>query len=530
MADDLNSLLQANRSASVLQGIANPAQVNPLAAMNSAAQTAGNVFQVRQLQAQQALGNILQQATGPEGVVDHQRAQALAAQAGPGVQMGMQSFLTNNSALRGAQTKQAGELHGLVGSMGASLMNDPSDANLAKIRAGAVAVGLPPSALAEIDRIAALPAAQRGAEAYKHVVANIDALGQLARGGLPTPQMMDVGGRSVPVAVQGGTPWTPGSATVQQGGVGLGLTPAQLAQPVSYTGANGVTVNTTLGEHLTTMGVNIPQGGGQIGGAGGAPTGPPSALPVNQNAPGCRPRPAATTEKPALMPPPATAAAAPAGKSIPGPLPGQEADTTAWQAGNAAMDPMKARETAGVAALQALELAHTGYGTPGVNRVKAFMIAQGIPGAGLIDQGGVEAYQLARKQLLRFAQDSSKTSGTNLGLETQLASNANVESMLNATNEHILKQDLGQLRQRMAMQLTAPNRGIGGTEFGSGHGEHTKNFLPQTDPVAFAWDKISPEERAAHLAQIENNPTAKARWMRSMRIARDKGIISVPGQ
>src|SRR4249920_1799850 len=93
MADDLvNALQQSNRSASVLQGIANPPQVNPLAAITAGNQAAQAEFQTRGMQAQQALGNILQMSTDANGNVDYQKAHTLAAQAGPVVQMGMAKF------------------------------------------------------------------------------------------------------------------------------------------------------------------------------------------------------------------------------------------------------------------------------------------------------------------------------------------------------------------------------------------------------------------------------------------------------
>jgi len=65
MADDLNSLLQANRSSSVLQGIANPAQINPLAAMNSATTAATNMTNLQKLQSEASLGEAYQGAIDP---------------------------------------------------------------------------------------------------------------------------------------------------------------------------------------------------------------------------------------------------------------------------------------------------------------------------------------------------------------------------------------------------------------------------------------------------------------------------------
>jgi hypothetical protein len=145
MSDTLNSLLSANRSSSVLQGIANPAQVNPLAAINSAAQTAGNVFQVRQLQAQQAIGDILQQSTDPTtGMVNYPEAQRRAAAAGQGVQMGMAKFLQDTSGLRGSQQTQAVNHINNTALAQASILFDPSDENINRRLDEAIAGGMDP--------------------------------------------------------------------------------------------------------------------------------------------------------------------------------------------------------------------------------------------------------------------------------------------------------------------------------------------------------------------------------------------------
>jgi hypothetical protein len=157
------------------------------------------------------------------------------------------------------------------------------------------------------------------------------------------------------------------------------------------------------------------------------------------------------------------------------------------------------------------------------------MIAQHIPGwQDLTDTPSAEAYQVARKNMLRFAQANGASIGTDLGLATQLESNANIETLLKGANRHILVQDLGLARQRMAQTLTAPPGGNGQTDFGDGMAEHVKNFIPQTDWHAFAWDIMDPKERGAYLETIKDNKTMKDKFDRSMRAARDSGIWSAP--
>src|SRR4029077_18141590 len=202
MSDTLtNALQQSAHNSTVLQGIMNPAQVNPLAGTGSAITAVSGMQGLAAKQGEQLVGQALQQATDPDsGVVDTQKAQKIAAGMGPSAAYAMQDFLKTGSQLRGEQIIQAGNLYGLAGRMAASAAGDPSDANMAKIRAQGVALNLPPSGLAEIDRIAALPVEQRPAEALKHTLGAIDALQRMhyQQGGPPTS--WETGG-----AIQGGT-------------------------------------------------------------------------------------------------------------------------------------------------------------------------------------------------------------------------------------------------------------------------------------------------------------------------------------
>src|SRR4051812_37331452 len=65
MADDLTNLLAANRSSSVLQGIANPAQINPLAAITSGNQAAQAEFTTQKMQADRAAGQAFLNSIDP---------------------------------------------------------------------------------------------------------------------------------------------------------------------------------------------------------------------------------------------------------------------------------------------------------------------------------------------------------------------------------------------------------------------------------------------------------------------------------
>ena len=122
MGDTLNSLLAANRSSTVLQGIANPAQVNPLTAMTSAAQTAGSIYGIRKLQAQQVAGQLATESIDPvTKQFDPAAYNAKIAAAGPSVAMYAQPALQDASTLSQTQLAQqhakAGYIQGVIGAL-----------------------------------------------------------------------------------------------------------------------------------------------------------------------------------------------------------------------------------------------------------------------------------------------------------------------------------------------------------------------------------------------------------------------------
>jgi hypothetical protein len=306
-------------------------QVNPLAAITAGNQAAQAEFQTRGMQAQQALGNILQMSTDADGNVDYQKAHTLAAQAGPVVQMGMAKFAGENAALRGAQIQQAGQLHSFIGNLAVSGVQDPSDANWDNIRKQAVNAGMPAGGLAEIDRIRALPADQRSAPALQHVVSNLEALQKLhmSTGGVPTAWSQ--GG-----ATQGGT-YHPITGAIQPAGPALPttLSAAQLDAPVEISDPRktlpdgspnpdyGNKKTFTYREQLEMNGATVlpngqviyprGQGGGlgngryptlppALGGPGNSTAPPPAAATPPTSAPVATPNPAAPPV-PAASPP-----------------------------------------------------------------------------------------------------------------------------------------------------------------------------------------------------------------------------------
>jgi hypothetical protein len=108
MSDSISDLIAGQRNASVIDSLANPAQVNVLGSITRASEAARNVLALRSAKAQQAWGDALQQATDPNtGVVDYPRAQAIASR-DRDASMGMAAGLEASS---GRQTEQANRGH-----------------------------------------------------------------------------------------------------------------------------------------------------------------------------------------------------------------------------------------------------------------------------------------------------------------------------------------------------------------------------------------------------------------------------------
>jgi hypothetical protein len=222
MADDLNALLQANRSSSVLDAIAHPATVNPLAGMTSAAQTAGNIFDARAKQGQGLWGQALQQATDANGNVDYAKANAIAAQMGPAAAQAAAVNLSNNAQLQTSQINNiAGHLK-LVGTSAITVAQDPSDANVNASFDNLIANGSPRDQVErERARWLGMSPAERQQNAYRVGQTSLEQLHQV----IGQTQGVNTGGQIQPVTVTQPTPGRPGGIATGPGGVNLTASP-----------------------------------------------------------------------------------------------------------------------------------------------------------------------------------------------------------------------------------------------------------------------------------------------------------------
>jgi hypothetical protein len=559
MADDYNALVNPGR-VPVLQAIANPQVVNPLAAINAGNQAAETMFRVRGLQANQALGEILQQSTDANGNVDYQDAQRRAAAAGPLVQMGMQSYLTNNSNLRGAQIRQAADLHGFIADLAASGVNDPSPENIARIRAEGQSYGLPGAGLAEIDRIGAIAdPEQRRTEFYKHLQARLDTVHKLATTPYALPESVDLGGgQRRSVTTTAGTPWSPPNVAVG-GGVSTGPPTGSTVEVTKYFDNDGEVTfgpdgkpNRPLNGQAVPQKVVVPSTDVRGMPKPGEPLTPPGAPPVTTNTVPVTPRPGVVpgrltrSGQPLPLPSPsevAPSAATPDGTTpappspvgvnpnakvpipppaggdnrppaVVNPPPGQvgqiEDNVKAYTEDQRNYPNVITRAQNTAHAYDALKLlkdldSSTGVGAAAVNTVRSRLAA-----LGLLPQGSVNILTL--KDL--FAKYTEKSMldaagpSTNLGKEMAQKSNAG-ENISTDANFEVLRNNLAKdLQAAAAYKSHEDPRGYG-------YLSH-RNLVTETDPRGFIWntysqpeqDKIKAEVRAQGKAAIDRLNTA----------------------
>jgi len=543
MADDLNSLLQANRSSSVLQGIANPAQINPLAAVNSATTAARNTFDLREKQAQQAVGDILQQATGPDGTIDYPKAQSLAAQAGPVVQMGMSAFLKDASGLKGAQMSQGGARNTAVGNAIVGALNG-DDAGLhtrvASGLQGLIANGVMtpeeatkwaltmPNDPAQIRqrleqlRISLMPSDQQQGNIYG------------TRQVINTPQGTYVttvppisGGQGVTVP-HGPTPGS--TTTVSEPYDDQGIIPRD---------ANGAPTRPPKGYTSVTKPVTavpgVPAGGPPVLTPGATPPGVPApgTVPVTP-APGVTPgrvtptNPALLPNKPgAVVPAPAVATPAPAVQppAITAPPQGQpqkvEADVKAYTEDQAAR-PAAMNSAQNLShAYEALAMlkSNTGKGAQGINTLRSWAQTLGIAPAGAIEEQ--KLIELVTKYTEREMISAAGGSTTDMGRRMQEQANAGT-LLSTPANFDIMRNDLGTKMQGIAAnQAHASKDGVG-------YVEHRAKIASTTDPRGFVWNLYSPEEQARILKEVEKDPTAADHLHRAIGMV-DKLQLRIPG-
>jgi len=549
---------------SVLSAIAHPTVVDPAGALGRAAQIGGNILDLQKLQSQQAWGNALQQATDPKtGEVNWLAAQRIAA-ANPAAAMGMADNLRNASNIRSQQLEQGNAAYSNIARSALTLQNDPSDDNVRAVFSDLIRTH--PGSTDQITRemnavLAMTDPKDRVQYAYRHGIAALDAQSAMNRSPFGQTTLTQLGGTTAPTTLVQPSPYGTGGVTVG-GGIAHTQDPGTYYAPqpsVIMYDANGqpTTDPTKAVRSVPTVTPRGPVMGAPAPGTV-APAPPTAPLPTGyQPRPNAQPQPSptpaprgpnqapttsASSSAPTPPPQPPTPTTSP---QPPTPAPvitglptGTEqaagTDVAKYQEAQNVLPSQQTNLIAGKAALDALKLARTGPGTSFVNQVKAFAQAQGLdiwrdPQTNTVPTDPTVAYQVARKNLLRFAQGNGSRIGTDLGLATQLESNPNVDQMVNAANDQVLKKDMGVARRNVAATLEAQSGDVGKSR-GVGWADHIAKFTNETDPVAFAWDLLTGDERNRHIAEVSKVKGGLDKLDKSLELAAKHGLINIPQQ
>lgn len=276
MADTIDNLLAANRSSGVLNAIANPPQVNPLAAMNSAAEAVRSRYGVQQMGAALAAGRAYQAATDPNtGNVDTLQANKILA-ADPAGTLAMQTTATSGQTLQQAQQTRDLQAQQAVNVGIASVLSLPMERQTRDTYTQLLN-SLP---VTQQDKAAAVqdmpqsddPAAWRQ-YGMRHLFGNLSGPDQATRvlpqGGSATmPQGVVPYTQSPAVGAYAG-----GGIQAQPGGVAAGTSPEFRLAPVPgpADANNRPTVITREQSINMATGGGVPGGGGQVQTPAGLP-------------------------------------------------------------------------------------------------------------------------------------------------------------------------------------------------------------------------------------------------------------------
>ena len=541
-------------------GANTPAPYNALAGQAQVAQTANALMGVQQARSRQAAGQAFQASINPDGTTNQSAL--------------MQNLAANPAAAMSAQeSAQAGQ----------TLSNSEYAQHMTRLSYGASGAaqllaqypnGVPATALKsfydqavtdghmtpEDEQQSLAPYGtdpnQNTAIIKQKLLQNVAAQSALTSA-LPAAGSVQQGNQIQPTSTS--SPLGPNGNVVSPVGqaFGMGMSP----QFVSTGGATVPTVNgqqigpgitNTTGPETNAQLVDIPDPNhpgatlkvprSSLPGANGQPIPTPNGL-----APGAyRPRgyappasPATPSPVSATQPatPQATAPVAPApqatavpagaipGSADPNVLTQNSADVAAYQQAKASV-PTAVTDTQTLGhALDALKVLQadslgSGPGSDSAHRLYAYATTLGLATPGMQDNAA--AYELAKKNLTRYAASQGTAAHTDMGLSTAAASNASVDSVGNQAAQTVVKQELGKRNQAIAQVNEVPN------QTGIGYNAHASQFAQTTDPRAFAFDSYTPQERAQIIGMLKPGSPERAKFTNSLAIAQKYGMISPP--
>jgi hypothetical protein len=475
---------------------------NPLAALQQPMQTAQGLLALKQNQMQlganQAISQAYQQSVNPDGTVDFNKLQSLAAQNGAGAFL--PQFMGQIAQQRNSQQqfdtskldmalKQQQAIRGMIG----SLAVDPTlgKADMSQKIAGqisdAVQSGILPldQGIREIQSIPGDPQAQAG-WVQNHLINSLSGEAKL-QAVMPQGSVINTGGQQL---LMNRNPLTGQSAVA--GTVNNTLTPGEASSNVD-------TVDPATGAHYAiTKAQQLAGSQGytgryqQFGQQGGVPGGLQTSLGPGQQ----------------------SALTAQAGTS----------NTAAQTLHDASADaPMRINllETA----RDALSGINTGPGSDWRNQAKSFInsLAPGV--AQKIGwTGDVQNYDEFKKILTNYASSVSGSlgTGTDARLNAAVTGNAN-PGISNLANQDILTKTIAAEKMRAAQDYAFQNSGLTTDKFNQWQSQWNKSV----NPDAFAFASMNPDQQASFIKR--QSPQQLAKFKGDLGNLVRAGLLQPPG-
>lgn len=476
-------------------------QPNPLQQIQQPIQTAQGLLALRQNQMQlganQAISQAYSQSINPDGSIDFNKLQGLAAQNGAGAflpQFMQQIAQQRNSQLQydtgklDLALKQQQSLRGMIGSLAVDPDMGKTDmsAKIAGQISDAVQSGLLPldRGISEVQSIPTDPRAQAG-WIQNHLINSLTGEAKL-QALMPKTQVVNTGGQTQIVNTN---PLT-GQPSVA-GTLNNTLTPGEAASRIQAVGPDGTPGTIPLGS-------TVPGAAG--GYSGRYPQGGEGGQPNGFVASGLSPaaQSASTSQ-------------------------GATSNTAAQTLHDAAADaPMRVNLLEN--ARDALSGINTGPGSDWRNQAKSFLNALAPDTAKAIGYtGDVQNYDEFKKILTNYASSVSGSlgTGTDARLNAAVTGNAN-PNISKLANEDILAKTIAAEKMRAAQDYAFQNSGLTTDKFNQWQSQWNKSVDPQT----FVFASMNPQQQQAFISR--QSPAQLAQFKSSLGNMVRNGLIQLP--
>jgi hypothetical protein len=483
-------------------------QPNPFQQIQQPIQTAQGLLALKQNQMQlganQAISQAYSQSVNPDGSVDFNKLQSLAAQNGAGAYL--PQFMGQIAQQRNAQQqydtskldmalKQQQSIRGMIGSLATDPDMGKTDMSpkIAGQIVDAVQSGLLPQdqAIREIQSIPGDPRAQ-ATWIQNHLINSLSGEAKLTAL-MPKMQTINTGGQT---QIVGTNPLT-GAPTVT-GTLNNTLSPGEAASRIAAVGPGGVPGTVSLGSTV---------GGGQ-----GVYTG--RYNPQGTNADGT-----------------------PTGFIATGLSPAQQAASTGQGASSNAAQQALSNDAESIplqvsnlrTARDALSQITTGPGTDWRNTFASALnsspvIGNALKSMGITDPTKIASYDEFKKLMTNYASSVSGQvgTGTDARLNAAITGNAN-PGISNLANDDIMVKTLAALNMKAAKNFAFQNSGLTTDKFNQWSSQWNKTVSPD----AFAFAEMSPTQQQAFITR--QSPQQLTKFKADLGNLVRAGVIQMPG-